>query len=169
MIEFALVLPVILLIVFFTIDAGRLVYTYNSVDSIARDGARTASLSTELTSDCLTLQRVIAAGQGFPIATDPHSIAGDAEPNANEGTATGPSTPAIGQGFVYIYPAVAPSPPGPTNCTGSPRPVSTVHDVEVQVEYGFQPLTPLLGNLLGNIVVRSISVQQLEPCPGSPC
>src|SRR5579863_2048419 len=67
MIEFALVLPVILFVVFFTIDGARLVYTYNSLDSIARDGARTASLSTSTSSDCLILDRVVAAGQGFPI------------------------------------------------------------------------------------------------------
>lgn len=169
MIEFALVLPVILLLVFFTIDAARLVYTYNSLDSIARDGARTVSLSTQLSTDCLTLQRVIEAGQGYPISTDPNSQVGDSDPNNPAGSLQ-PTTPVPGQGYVYIYPAVAPNPPGPSNCNGSPRSAADVQDVEVYVDYNFQPLTPLASTLFHNtIIVKAISVEKLEPCPGSAC
>lgn len=167
MIEFAFILPIILMLVFFTIDAGRLVYTYNSVDSIARDGARTLTLSSSLTSDCLTLQRVIEAGQGFPITVDPHSYVNDADANGNMGTPTGPTRPTSGAGYVYIYPAVAPNPPAaspPSQCTGSTRATGSVQDVEVQVAVGFQPLTPLLGSILGVQPITAISVQHLEPC-----
>jgi Flp pilus assembly protein TadG len=42
LVEFALVLPVFLLILFGIIDAGRLIYTYNTIANAARDGARVA-------------------------------------------------------------------------------------------------------------------------------
>jgi len=169
LVEFALILPVVLAAVFFCIDAGRLVYTYNAISSIARDGARTATLGTQFQSDCLTLSRVEAAGQGFPIAADPNSVVGNTDPN-NPGT-PGPTTPAIGKGYVYIFPAVATAAPPDSNCssTASRQWSANVHDVSVQVEYKFLPLTPLLGNLLNGITVKSISVEQVEPCPGGTC
>jgi len=170
MVEFAIILPFILFVVFFCIDAGRLVYTYNAISSIARDGARTASLGTQFESDCLTLSRVEAAGKGFPITPDPNSIAGNTDPN-NPG-ALGPRTPGIGQGYVYVFPAVATDDPPDSNCSSSSSrqwASGQVHDVAVQVQYQFLPLTPFVGSLLNGITVKSISVEQQEPCPGSSC
>jgi Flp pilus assembly protein TadG len=174
MVEFALILPVILFVVFFCIDAGRLIYTYNAISSVARDGARTASLGTQFQSDCLTLSRVEAAGKGFPINADPNSIAGNTDPN-NPGT-PGPSAPGVGQGYVYIFPAVSTADPpdsqsSPDNCDGASRQWGTaqIHDVSVEVQYQFVPLTPLVGQWLGGITVKAISVEQVEPCPGGGC
>ena len=163
-------LPLVLFVVFFSIDAARLVYTYNAISSVARDGARTASLGTQFESDCLTLQRVEAAGRGFPINADPNSIVGNTDPN-NPGT-PGPSTPAAGFGYVYIYPAVATGDPPDSNCNSTSArqwASGAIHDVSVQVEYSFIPLTPLATNLLGNITVKAISVEQVEPCVGGQC
>jgi Flp pilus assembly protein TadG len=42
LVEFALVLPILLLMIFGIVDAGRLIYTYNTVSNAARDGARVA-------------------------------------------------------------------------------------------------------------------------------
>ena len=42
LVEFALVLPVFLLLIFGIVDAGRLIYTYNTVANAAREGARVA-------------------------------------------------------------------------------------------------------------------------------
>ena len=42
LVEFALVLPILLLLIFGIIDAGRLIYTYNTVSNAARNGARVA-------------------------------------------------------------------------------------------------------------------------------
>jgi Flp pilus assembly protein TadG len=41
-VEFALVIPIFLLIFFGIIDAGRLIFTYNTVANAARNGARVA-------------------------------------------------------------------------------------------------------------------------------
>src|SRR4051812_28489854 len=42
LVEFALVIPLFLLLLFGIVDAGRLVFTYNAVSNAARDGARVA-------------------------------------------------------------------------------------------------------------------------------
>jgi Flp pilus assembly protein TadG len=52
LIEFAIVLPVLLLIVFVIFDLGRAIYTYSMLTNAAREGARYASVaSTASTTD----------------------------------------------------------------------------------------------------------------------
>ena len=165
LVEFSLILPFILFVCFFCVDAGRLIYTYNSISSIARDGARTASLASQTYSDCLTFSRVEAEGGAFGITADPNSAYGNSDPNTTG--SPGPSTPGPGQGYVYIFPAVASgSPPdSSSNCAStSPRQLGAppTNDVTVLVQYKFVPFTPLLANLLGGITVKAISVEQDE-------
>jgi len=40
LVEFALVIPVIMLLIFGAVDLGRAVYAYNTIANAARDGAR---------------------------------------------------------------------------------------------------------------------------------
>ena len=104
------------------------------------------------------------------IVPDPNSIVGNTDPN-NPG-AVGPSTPGIGQGYAYVFPAVATADPPDSNCSSSASrqwASGQVHDVAVQVQYQFLPLTPFVGSLLNGITVKAISVEQQEPCPGSSC
>lgn len=49
-VEFALVLPLILILVFGIIDVGRLMFTANSLTSAVREGARFAAVQTNPTS-----------------------------------------------------------------------------------------------------------------------
>jgi hypothetical protein len=170
MVEFALVAPLILFVVFASIDLGRLIYTYNAISSAARDGARLVALRAQLESDCLPLQRMEQVGQGFPLVPDPNSIANttvNTDPN-NPGSA-GPITPPPGRGYIYIWPAVATADPpdgagycGSTTQRGGAG--SQVKHVAVEIQYVFQPLTPLLNSVLphGGITVRTISVVQTE-------
>jgi Flp pilus assembly protein TadG len=44
LVEFAIVLPVLLLLAFGIIDLGRLLYTYNNLTSAVREGARLAAV-----------------------------------------------------------------------------------------------------------------------------
>ena len=167
MVEFALVIPLVLFGVFFCIDIGRLVYTYNAISSAARDGARTISLGTQGSSDCLALARVESVGKGFPILADPNSVSGNTDPNNPSGSLQ-PSNPGPGQGYVYIWPAVATGnpPDAAGNCggTGTCRyGTATIKHVAVQVEYRFQPMTPIVSQLVPTISVRSVSVGQDEP------
>jgi Flp pilus assembly protein TadG len=50
-VEFALVLPLVLVLVFGIIDMGRLLFTANSLTSAVREGARFAAVQTDPSSE----------------------------------------------------------------------------------------------------------------------
>jgi Flp pilus assembly protein TadG len=163
LVEFALVSPIFLLIVFSAIDISRLLYAYTAISSAARDGARTASLTGSLFSDCQIIQEVEAVGQGFPVRMDPNSIVGNSDPN-NPSGALQPSMPPPNVGYAYIWPAVATGDPPDSNCnSNSQRAISpTVKHVAVEVQYHFVPLLPFVNAFAPNIIVKTVSVVTTE-------
>lgn len=163
LVEFALISPIFLLVMFSAIDISRLLYTYAAISSAARDGARTASLSSALFSDCQIIQEVELVGQGFPVSMDPNSIVGNSDPN-NPGGALQPTTPPPNAGYAYIWPAVATTDPPDGNCASTQqRAISpTVKHVAVEVQYHFTPLLPFVSSFAPNIIVKTISVVTTE-------
>jgi len=111
MTEFALVAPLLFLILLVTIDFGRLVYTYGVITSSARDSARALSLKINQATDCSAYQIAEQTAQGFRLNPDQTSMVGDTNPNRPSGPLQ-PTTPPPGQGYIYIWPAVG---------TGSPQ------------------------------------------------
>src|SRR4030081_45516 len=158
MVEFAIVAPIAVVMILLLIDFSRLVYTYAAISWAAREGARMVSLSPNINSDCGALKRGEGGGRGFSLVADPNSVQGNADPNGGGGP--GPTTPAAGQGYIYIYPAVASNPPD-TNCTGAARnPVA--HDVAVEVQYGYTPIVPMFRTFVPDITIKTISVVHVE-------
>src|SRR5919201_6627399 len=80
LVEFSVVAPVMLLVLFSAVDICRLLYTYSAISSAARDGARTASLNGSLYSDCQIIAEAELVGQGFPVKMDPNSLVGNSDP-----------------------------------------------------------------------------------------
>ena len=165
MVEFALIAPVLLILVFVTIDLGRLIYAYAAISYAAREGARTVALEPEIYDDCLAFQRIEALGQGFSLTADPNSIVTNTDPN-NPGS-PGPSTPPQGQGYIYIWPAVATADPpdAAANCSSSSQrmvPSPVIKHVSVQIRYHFVPLTPLVAQLTSGFTLTAISVTEAE-------
>ncbi|HEV3096392.1 MAG TPA: TadE/TadG family type IV pilus assembly protein [Candidatus Dormibacteraeota bacterium] len=157
-VEFVLVAPIAIAMILLLIDFSRLVYTYAAISWASREGARLVSLAPNINTDCPALRRVEQVGRGFPIVADPNSIQGNQDPNGVG--SPGPTTPAAGQGYVYIYPAVASTPPD-TNCTGPSRnPVA--HDVAVEVQYGYTPIVPVFRTFIPDITIKTISVVHVE-------
>jgi Flp pilus assembly protein TadG len=160
MVEFAIVAPFAVLMILLLIDFSRLVYTYAAISWAAREGARMVSLAPNVNSDCGALARVEQVGRGFPLLADPNSVAGNNDPNGT--LSPGPTTPGAGQGYIYIYPAVASYPPD-TNCTGKPRVLDNVHpDVAVEVQYGYTPIVPMFRSFIPDITIKTISVVHVE-------
>ena len=159
LVEFSLVAPVFLLIVFTAIDISRLLYAYTAISSAARDGARTASLQGSFFTDCQIIAEVELVGQGFPVRMDPNSLVGNTDPNNPSGVLQ-PSVPPANVGYAYIWPAVATADPPDANCTSSAqRAISpTVKHVAVEVQYHFTPLLPFVSQFSGNIIVKTVSV-----------
>jgi Flp pilus assembly protein TadG len=163
LVEFAVVSPLFLLVVFSAIDISRLLYAYTAISSAARDGARTASLASATFSDCQIIQQVEQVGQGFTLKMDPNSVVGNSDPNNPVG-ALRPSTPAPNSAYAYVWPAVATANPPETNCNSAQqRAISpTVKQVAVSVQFHFAPLLPLWSNFGSNIIVKSTSVVAAE-------
>ena len=136
LVEFALVLPIFLLLVFGVIDGGRLIYTYNSLSNAARDGARVAIVnqSTSGSATCDTTQPTawpsgcaVAAGIGLGLTE------ADVQVEYRDSTDTTPcATPQIG-------------------CL-----------VVVKVTGTYQPLTPVLSQLIGTITLDSTTKMAIE-------
>src|SRR5437868_3649215 len=163
LVEFALVTPLFLFVVFSALDISRLLYAYTAISSAARDGARTASLSGSLFSDCQIIQEVELVGQGFPVRMDPNSVAGNSDPN-NPSGALQPTTPPPNVGYAYIWPAVATGNPPDSNCNSAQqRAISpTVKHVAVEIQYHFVPLLPFVSGFAPDIIVKTISVVTTE-------
>lgn len=68
-VEFALVLPLILLLVFGFMDLGRAVYYYSAIGNAAREGARYASVRPlDLQSDADDQNEVIAIVKNYAVS-----------------------------------------------------------------------------------------------------
>ena len=94
MVEFAIVLPVLALLVGGIIDLGRLLYTYNNLTSAVREGARLASVQQDPTTGPSQAavrdrvrQYVVSFGgstEGLAVAVTPNA----AQPNTQFVTVT---------------------------------------------------------------------------------
>jgi hypothetical protein len=141
LVEFALVLPLLLLLIFGIVDAGRLIYTYNTVSNSARNAARVAVVnqSTSGTDTCDTTAATAwpvgcAIQSGISLGILPADVVVTYRDSADAGDCTTPPTlpPLIG-------------------CLAV-----------VEVTGTFRPLTPIIGQLIGPIALTSTSKVPVE-------
>ena len=144
LVEFALVLPILLLLIFGIIDAGRLIYTYNTVSNSARNAARVAIVnqSTAGTDTCDTLSAT-AWSTGCAIQSG------------------------VGLG---ITPAdVAVSYRDPADAVACSQPTDDRLPRRRQGHRSFPALTPVIGQLIGPIALSSTSKVPVERvCNNNP-
>jgi Flp pilus assembly protein TadG len=143
LVEFALVLPIFLLMLMGIVDAGRLIYTYNTVSNAARDGARVAIVnqSTTGTNTCDTTSATAypvgcAVASGLVLNIDPTT---DVSVQYNDDTDTTPCSP-VAIGCIAV----------------------------VTVTGTYQPLTPLIGQIIGTIDVSSTTKMPIERVCSNP-
>ena len=162
MTEFALVLPILLLIVFGILDLGRVIFYYVSVSEAIGEAGRAASLAT---NGMPTNATVLAAAQ---------SQAGylSLAPCPNGPVPAGSSSlPPPGVGWLYITgPTSAPlnasgdnapggesAAPAAGSCQATAPALSPGDRLQVTVVYNFTPFTPLIAQVAGNRIVLSPS------------
>lgn len=71
LVEFALILPLLLLIFMGIVDFGRAIYAYNSVSNAAREGARLAIVDQRIGAGGAYLAAIEAANQATALGLDP--------------------------------------------------------------------------------------------------
>jgi len=138
LVEFGLILPIFLLMVFGIIDFGRAVFAYSTLNSAAREAARVAvvdQVAAHITDEALK--------QSYALDVNPGDVLLDWRSSFN------PDTPNSCSSFVGTNDVVT--------CT-----------LIVTVNYEFNAATPLIGNIVGPLVLTGESKMIVEfACPNS--
>ena len=134
LVEFALAVPVIILLFMGIFDLGRAIFAYNTVSNAARDGARLAIVDQRTTAGVSNAAQA-AADQATGLGLDPTDV--------NEVRVR------------YLSPDLSTACP-----TTWGEWVGCV--AEVRVQYQYSPLTPVIGAILGPITVGTTSELPIE-------
>jgi len=134
--EFALILPVLLLVIFGVLDFGRAIYAYNAVSNAAREGGRTAIVN-QTTTDI----RNRAIQQATTLGIDSASTS---------------CPPAGASGVCIEFKNAALT----ANCLTSTGALGCV--AVITVKYSMTPLTPIIGSILGPIPITAQTKQAIE-------
>ncbi|HEY8742233.1 MAG TPA: TadE family protein [Chloroflexota bacterium] len=176
MVEFALIAPILFLIIFGVVDFGRGMYYYITLSQASNEGARVAvraSYYTDISGtqhqwpndDDVTAAVAAHAPAVFlanPCANGPINTAQVPPPNegwvyitANTPDGSGtPNAPAGGAG-TYV--------PNGVGCIYPPVPAANNAELKVTVRYNFVPLTPLIQQVTANrIILTAWSVYRTE-------
>jgi len=145
-VEFALIFPLIVLILFGVMDLGRAIYAYNTIGNAARVGARVAAVNQ--------LETSLECNQSRPVE--------DANPlNAHWSIKTCAASSAVSLGLQPGDVTVLYSPPPSTALTcGSPLHVGCI--AGVTVTYTYRPMTPIISSLFSQVPMESTSKVPIE-------
>jgi len=138
LVEFALVLPIIVVLILGTLDVGRAVFVYNTLSEASRQGARTAIVN----QNASTVQTAAV----------------------NNAPASGLSSSGVDVCFKQPTSGARDCLSG-ENCA----PMRSGCLAIVTAHLAYDPLTPLIGAILGPIVLSSTSVLPIEYACGTRC
>jgi len=161
LVEFALLVPVLILILLGTVDAGRLIFAYNAVSNAAREGGRTAIVNQ--TADEV---RQRAAEQATVLGISPADLGIFPPGAAGCPDVGGPPTQPTGICFVLR---------DRDNLAACPTPPTIGCTAIVSAKWEYRAITPIVGDLLGPMSVSSTTRQLVEKVcitgtpPGNQC
>jgi hypothetical protein len=169
MAEFALVAPMLLLLLFGLIDFGRAVYYYVTIQQAASEGGRvavrnSAMLPTDADVETAVKSKAVATYLANPCKNGPITAA---TPPANEGYIyiTEPNPPATvetTQPLPMNAPGGEPSQSAGGGCS-SINPAANNVPLQITVVYNFVPLTPLIQQVTANqIKIKAAVVYRTE-------
>ncbi|TMC10817.1 MAG: pilus assembly protein [Chloroflexi bacterium] len=161
MVEFALVAPLLLLLMFGIIDFGRVIYTYVTLNQAVNEGARVAIRDSPLLPTNAAVEAAVKVHAVDVVLANPC-------PN---GPITSAAPPA-NQGWIYITepdPPTTPEALSPTledapggepwaNARGSCSATNPAHahaPLQVTIYYNFVPFTPLIRQVTANNIIIS--------------
>src|SRR5450759_3299638 len=168
MVEFALVAPLLLLLLFGIVDFGRVIYVYITLNQAVNEGVRVAMRDSPL----------LPTNADVETAVKVHAVDVSLANPCPNGPVTA-ATPPNNQGWLYITEpnppttpeALAPSlenaPGGQmwavSNGTCSATNPAYAHaPLQVTIRYNFVPFTPLIRQFAGNILISAAAVYRTE-------
>lgn len=147
LVEFALIVPLVMLLIIVAVDGGRAVLAYNTLANAARHGARVAAVNQLNPADTVTSCR-----EDMPIedVTVPHWSARACTAATAVGLGVTPAS------VTLTYAA-------PTDVTMSCSPTLHVGCIaQVTVVAQWRAITPVVASMLGNITFTSTSEFPIE-------
>jgi hypothetical protein len=167
LIEFALVSPVLLLLLFGIVDIGRAIFYYDTLNHAAREGARVAvRASNQLPTNADVLTAVSAQMLGVPVSAPcPQGPVTAATPPANAAWIyiTEPSPPST------IESSPLPNAPGgeyPATASGSCSAVNPAignAQLQVTIRFNLVLITPIVAQATANhVVITAAAVYRTE-------
>ena len=168
-VEFALVAPVLLLLVFGVVDFGRVIYIYVTLNQAVNEGARTAIRDSAL----------LPSNTDVETSVKRHAVDVSLANPCPNGPITS-NVPPANQGWIYI---TEPNPPSSAEAlsatlqdapggqmwavsNGTCSATNPAHDhspLQVTIRYNFVPITPLLQQVTANsIVISAAATYQTE-------
>ena len=156
LVEFSLVAPIMLVLIFGTIDLGRYIYIRATLEANAVQAVRTMTLLENRYSDCAAWSLTATTSNTLSVTVDANSKYSASQVAPPAGMA---GTPSANSGLIYLYPAVATSNSSGMCSSTNARPSG---EVQVYIEYNFAPWTPAMSNLLGNVTLTASAKAQSE-------
>ena len=147
LVEFALVFPVLVFVLFGIFDVGRAVYAYNTIANAAREGARIAAVNqlNPATTDTTCIENMPVENLASP----------------NWSIRACAASSAVSLGVQPSAVSVSYGPPPNTSLSCSPT-LYVGCIASVTVSYTWNPVTPVISNLLGHIAMTSTSQIPIE-------
>lgn len=142
LVEFALVIPLVLLVFLAIFDFGRAVYGLNAVGNAAREGVRTAIVNQNL----LEVQQRAA----------------------NQATALGVDASGTGCWALTTDTGVCVRFDGPDGSVGTCSTVTVGCIAEVKVRWTFRAITPIIGNIIPAMPFESVTKEPVEALCATP-
>ncbi len=168
-VEFALIAPILIILLFGIVDFGRLIFVYATLNQAVNEGARTAIRSSPLlptNTDVETAvkQHAVAVALANPCPNGPVT---STLPPANQGWIyiTEPNPPSTAES---LSPSLEDAPGGQmwAQSTGSCSATNPAHDhapLQVTIRYNFVPITPLIQQVTANhIIISAAATYQTE-------
>ena len=167
LIEFSLVSPVLLLLLFGIVDLGRGIFYYDTLNHAAREGARTAvRASNQLPTNADVLATASAQMLGAPVTEPcPQGPISTGTPPANTGWlyVTEPNPPAT------VETTPPPNAPGGEYAASATGPCSAVNpaigndQLQVTIRFNLVLITPIVAQATANhIVLTAAAVFRTE-------
>ena len=161
MAEFALILPIVVLLLIAVFDIGRGVYAYTSISNAARTGARIAAVNQLYPSETDTM-----CAENMPV----EDLSAGATPSWSVRACAASAATSLGLRPTDVTVSYA-APSGSTlTCPAGPAPAAPSANTPfhvgciaiVTVSYTWAPITPLIGNFVGPITMTSTSQMPVE-------
>ena len=167
--EFAIIAPILVVLLFGIVDFGRVIYIYATLNQAVNEGARaairdSASLPTNSQVELAVRQHAVDVSLANPCPNGPITTA---VPPANQGWIY-ITEPDAGPNVETLSPSLenAPGGQGWSQSSGSCSATNPAHDhepLQVTIRYNFVPITPLIQQWTANqIVISAAATYQTE-------